>query len=246
MRRLLFIIAFTLCGVSGAWAQFPPELGAIKDSINNPGSRFYYPNLFARYQMADSTLSMKDYHYLYYGYPEQVTYMPLLDNSAKAELENIMGKRSTPTAADYHRGIALCRAILEVEPFNLRDINALAYLYAQTGNDVAAKKMMERMDIIGETIMSTGSGLTEESPWWITYFDHAIDLMAILRIDQETPIIMSRTVEFIPATGVKNLKGYFFNFSEIYAHGSEYLDNVKAPKRKMNWNPIKENPKFKF
>ncbi len=249
MKRFFAVAVIIITfGVSGLKAQVAPNLGAIRDSIYNTSSRFYYPDLMARYQMMDSTLTLTDYHYLYYGYPEQDTYMPLLDNSAKAELENIMGKRTTPTIKDYERAIVLAQTILKAEPFNLRDINALAYLYAQTGNDKNAEILMQRVSMICETIMSSGTGLTEDSPWWITYFNHALDLLAILNYKQEQPIILSRTVEFIPVSNMPNKrdKGCYFNYSEIYAHGSEYMNDIKAPKRKMEFNSWEQTRKFRY
>lgn len=252
MNKLLVILLWVLVlgGTvhQNAVAQTPPNLEAIRDSIYDPGSNFYYPALFSRYQAMDTTLTMTDYHYLYYGYPEQDTYMPLLDNSAKSELEQIMGKRTTPTAEDYERAVVLAKTILEVEPFNLRDINALAYLYSKTGFDSQAAYLMERIDMIANTIRATGDGLTEQTPWWITYFNHGIDLLALMNCDQEEPIILSRSVELIPVRKMPNRKdkGYYFNYSEIYAHGADYLKNYDAPKRKWELKPWEAKDAYKL
>ncbi len=242
---ILCIIGITLLG---ARAQNPPNMEAIRDSISNPSSGFYYQHLMDRYRLQDSTLTLRDFHYLYYGYPEQVNYMPLLDNSARMELEEIMSGYSTPTAADYKRAIAYAQAILEVEPFNPRDINALAYLYAMTGNEVESQKLMHNLEMIVETIKATGTGLSEESPWWIIYFDHAEDIVNLMGYNWSKPIIISRSIEFIPLSDKHQdgIKGYYFNYSEIYARKADYLDNVKAPKRKMDFNPTQSSNRFEY
>ncbi len=246
-RKLIIMVSVLLCSLSTR-AQSPPDMDAIRDSISNPSSKYFYQQLFDRYRLQDSTLTQEDFHYLYYGYGEQVNYMPLLDNSARAELEDIMSGYSTPTAADYRRAIALASAILEIEPFNPRDINALAYLYAMTGNEEEAAKLMHNLEMIVATIKATGSGLSEESPWWVIYFDHAEDVVDLMGLDWSTPIILSRAVEFIPLSGETRdgVKGYYFNYSEIYARKPDYLDNVKAPKRKMNFNPLESDKKFTY
>lgn len=247
-RRLLILLVATFSIFGSATAQKAPDLKAIKDSINNPNSRYFYPTLFARYQLIDSTLTASDYHYLYYGYPEQVNYMPLVDNSASLELENLMTKRSALSAADYARAISLCKATLEIEPFNLRDINALAYLYSQTDQSEKSAPLMHRLTMISQTITATGSGLSQEDPWWIIYFDHAIDLLDIMGYRHQVPIIVTRTIEFIPVANMpkKGEQGYYFNFSEIYARKPDYLQDVKAPKRKMNFKPWQPTSPYKL
>lgn len=243
---VLLVVVFATIGL--AQATKAPDLKAIKDSISDPSSTYYYPTLFARYQSMDSTLTAVDYHYLYYGYPEQVTYMPLVDNSASLELEVLMSKRSTLTSADYSRAITLCKAILEIEPFNLRDINALAYIYTLSQQPEQSERLMQRLSMIAQTIRATGDGLSEEDPWWVIYFDHAIDLLDIMGCRQQLPIIVSRTVEFIAVSNMpkKGQRGYYFNFSEIYARKPDYLENVKAPKRKMNIKPWQPTSPYKL
>lgn len=236
-----FILLYLLC-IGSTKAQQAPDMVAIKDSIANPASRFYYPDLMARYQQMDSTLTLDDYHYLYYGYGEQVSYMPLIDNTAETELSQLLSGRSTPKVEHYFRAIALCKAILEIEPFNLRDINALSFIYTQIGHTDKSEQLIKRLRMIAQTIMATGTGLKEESPWWIIYFDHATDLLNMYNFAQQQPIIVSRTVEFIPVSNMaqKGDKGYYFNFSEIYARKPDYLEGVQKPKRKMNlklWEP---------
>ncbi len=246
--KIIIIIAFCAASLTAVAQGGAPNMDAIRDSISNPSSSFYYPELFGRYQVLDTTLTLEHYHYLYYGYCEQPTYMPLLDNSARKELEFIIDSGENPTAEDYKRAIALTKAILEIEPFNPRDINALAYLYAMTGNEVEAEKLGRSMSMIIATIMSSGSGVSRKSPWWITYFNHAEDVLSVEGLIGRTPIILSRSIEFIPVKNMpkKKQKGVYFNYSEIYSRDVNYLDGVSAPKRKMNFNQLENTPKFTY
>ncbi len=231
-----------------SWGVTPPDMEAVRDSISNPSSRYYYSSLMDRYTLCDSTLTLEDYHYLYYGYAEQINYMPLLDNSARMELENIMSGQSTPTQADYERAVALASALLEIEPFNPRDLNALAYLYAMVGEEAKAAELAHKLQMVVATIKATGTGLTKDSPWWVTYFAHAEDMLALSALDQGQPIILSTSIEFIPVSNMPNRKnkGVYFNYSLIYARDSDYLEDVEAPKRKFNWNPLEPATKFRY
>ncbi|MFI3288062.1 MAG: DUF4919 domain-containing protein [Rikenellaceae bacterium] len=244
----LFLTLGVLFSTLSSWGVSPPDMEALRDSISDASSRYYYPILMDRYVMNDSTLTLEDYHYLYYGYTEQINYMPLLDNSARSELESIMSGQSNPTVADYERAVALVRAILEIEPFNPRDINALAYLYAMTGYEDEAAILAHRLRMIVTTIKETGTGLSKDSPWWITYFSHAEDLVALEGLEQGQPIILSSSIEFVPVSKMPNRKdkGLYFNYSLIYEKDADYLENIDAPKRKMNWNPLEPATKFRY
>lgn len=242
------LLATLLCTSISSWGISPPDMEAVRDSISNPSSPLYYDRLFDRYSKSDSTLTLNDYHYLYYGYADQIEYMPLLDNSARGELEEIMSGQMTATEEDYRRAISLCTKLLEIEPFNPRDLNALAYLYAMTGNEEGAAEQMHKLQMIVTTIKNTGTGLTESSPWWITYFPHAEDILALEGLEHNKAVVLSKSIEFIPIvkTPSRKDKGYYFNFSLIYARGNDYMQNIDNPKRQFDWAPWQSSSKFQY
>ncbi len=240
-QKIIILVGMVIgCIVTKTYAQNTPDINAIRDSISNPNSKLYYPTLFDRYRFSDTTLTLNDYHYLYYGYPEQPNYMPLLDNSARKDLENIMGNRTTPTAEDYNTAILLATSILEIEPFNMRDLNALAYLYAMTGQEARAQEIMKRVNMIATTIINSGMGVDKNSPWWVIYFNHAVDVMNMRGYDFSNPIALSREVEFYPVSNLPNKRnnGLYFNHSEVYRKDPSYLKGKEAPKRKMQFNNL--------
>lgn len=248
MKNGIFSILALILALSSSLssAQQVPDIAAIKAVIEEPSSPYYYPTLMGRYQLLDTTLTKQDYFYLYYGYPEQPTYMPLVANSYVDSLATIASQRTQPTPSDLYRMIYYAKGILEVEPFNLRDMNVLAFAYSLMDDKEQASKVMRAMDMIYTTIISSGSGMSEKNPWWIIYLPHAEDVMNLLRANFDKPIILSSTVEFFPVTNMpeKRYKGYYFNFAEIYARRPDYLDNIPKQKRKMELNPL-YNPKSK-
>ncbi|MEG0601919.1 MAG: DUF4919 domain-containing protein [Mucinivorans sp.] len=250
-KHIIILLLLTLSLITLSTAAQTPNYKAIKDSIENSSSPYYYPLLMGRYQLSDTTLTAADYHYLYYGYPEQPTYRPLLSNSYTDSLTMAFGTRVTPTANTYYRVIHLCKVILQQEPFNLRDLNALAFAYSQLGDTIRAKKTMRQMEMIIATIKSSGNGLSEATPWYIIYYNHAEDILNLMNFAWRRPIILTRTVELFPVDKVKMLnptvKGYYFDFAPIYFRRADYLDDpdVKKPKRKLEVNPL-YNPKSKL
>ena len=58
-------------------AQTAPDNKDIFEQTLNSESPYYYPTLMMRYLAEDTTLSEKDYYYLYYGYAYSDQYSPL-------------------------------------------------------------------------------------------------------------------------------------------------------------------------
>lgn len=241
----IFALLLTLAA-SSSKAQQGVDVKAIKAAIEDINSPYYYPILMARYKQLDTTLTAADYHYLYYGYAEQSAYMPLITTSYADSLAAIASQRTQPKPADLYKMVYFAEGVLELEPFNLRDINVLAFACSLVEQKERAAKLMRAFNMIYNTIISTGDGLTEQSAWWIIYSLHAEDVMNIKGASYGKPIIVSSTVEFFPVYNMpqKGRKGYFFNFSEIYARRPTYLDDIPKQKRKMELNPL-YNPKSK-
>lgn len=237
--KLLFLGLFLSLGAS---AQ-APDYKAIADSIANPSSEYYYPILFARYEKGDTTLSVNDYRYLYYGYPEQEEYKPLLGSSLSDSLAMAFGTRVAPTRETFDKAIRYAKALLAKQPFNLRDLNVLAYAYAQIGDTTAAALQMCKLDRIVAVITSSGTGLSEASPWYVTYYTHAQDVFHTEQIDVRDPMVVSRSVQFYPLVNEQRTKegrrvrGYYCDVSSIYAKRPDYLDELKPAKRGVEVNP---------
>lgn len=245
MKSLFTTILLTV--VLGSFAQKVPDLDQIESTITNPGSKFYYPQLMHRYMASDSTLTSEDYYFLYYGYPFQSEYRPLMDSPYTDSLKSSFGRHTNPTPEEFERMARYCTKILEVEPFNLRDINALAFSYSMTGRESEAALEMRKVNMIAQTIKSTGSGLTDKSPWWVIYQSHIEDLLNLMNCNYTRAILISSTVEFIPVSNMedKKQKGYYFNYSEIYRQKPDYLNKDNRPRRKLELNPW-YNPKSKL
>lgn len=224
-----------------------PNYQAIKDTIANSSSRYYYPFLMERYRLMDTTLTLEDYRYLYYGYPESDDYKPLLSNSYADSLSMAFGSNVQPTMHTFNRVIHFATVILKQEPFNMRDMNVLAYAYAQIGDTTMALRVKHQIDMLIETIRSTGDGLTDKTPWYITYNAHAEDMLNMMNVSYRRAMIISRDVEFFPISNMplKMSRGYYFNFAPIYAKRPDYLDNVDKPKRRLEFNaPYKPKSKL--
>lgn len=229
-----------------------PDYRRIAAETADIASPYYYPRLFGRYERGDTTLTVEDFRYLYYGYSEQRGYKPLLSSPYADSLERAFGKKTRLEAEDYRRIVGFAREILREEPFSMRDLNVLAFAYRMLDEPERAAAQMFKIRGILEAIRSTGTGLREESPWYVIYQRDAQDVLNLIGARFTKLIILTRNVEYAPvynmpddgSRGGRKNKGYYFDYSEVYKRRPDYLDEVPKRKRKFEINPL-YNPRSK-
>ncbi len=217
------------------------DFSRVEFEVNNPLSKFYYPSLYSRYVMLDTTLTDKEYYYLYYGFPAQDDYKPLLINPLSDSLRTVLDNRRNHSADVFFTAIDYAKKILQTEPFNLREINVLIYAYEMLGNRDAALKEAYRFRMITKVITSTGNGETAKTPWWVTYPSHADDILAMRKYTANKTVAISRDVVYIQAHGENKKRSnvFYFNYSLQYLKKPEYLYD-------QNGNKIKQGKKRLF
>lgn len=194
-----------------------PDNDAILAATVNSASPYYYPALFMRYTSGDMSLTLEDFRHLYYGYAYRPNYRPLESVASNDRILMILEANANPTAEDCQNIIAQAEEVLRYEPFNPGTLNFLTYAYGLLGDTINEQKSAYKMDMVLRTIASSGTGLTEDSPWHVLYTSHSLDFCAWLEQIMYKRIIISRTVEFISLSKPEGrLKGYYFDYGRVY------------------------------
>ncbi len=196
-----------------------PDYGRISDLVASYASPFYYPALLRRYQAADTTLTTEEFRMLYYGYPSQPGYQPLASRSRFADsLTMAFSPYESPTPEIYRRMVGFANELLKENPFSMRDLNVLAFVYQAIGEPEQARAQMFKVHGILKAIQSTGTGLGVKSPWFVIYQADAEDVLALMGARFSKPVAMSASVEFYPVSnmGEKGQRGLYFDISRIY------------------------------
>lgn len=220
-----------------------PDNDKIKAEIENPQSKFFYPNLMARYQLGDTTLSQDEYHYLYYGYAFSPNYTPLEANELSDSALLVFQKTEPLTETDLHNLIIYANKELKFDPFSPRTLNLLTYVYGELGDSINERKNYYKMRMVLNTIQSSGSGLEENSPKHVLYFTHPNDLLTMLDLQIVKRTVISRSCEYIQLLKQRNApKGLYFDFSRIYWKRPSNADQKKT-KAPMQFNYMKPETK---
>ena len=118
-------------------AQTAPDNKDIFEQTLNSESPYYYPTLMMRYLAGDTTLSEKDYYYLYYGYAYSDQYSPLAPIPSEDQtLMALEAANASPTEANMREIIKYATETLKHDPFSPSNLNFLVYAYGAIGDTV--------------------------------------------------------------------------------------------------------------
>lgn len=212
---LLAAFAFGTAALS-AQVRVPNEED-ILDLITDADSPYYYPSLMLRYEAGDTSLTLDDYFYLYYGYAYQDSYKPLEPIEGEAEVLAVLERNPEPGTGAAEL-LQRAQVVMKSDPFSPKNINFMAYACAMMGDSLGAQINADRLNKIFATITSTGTGLKENSPWHVLWFSHAGDVMASMGKQILNRQVRTRSVEYISVIrdSRDDPKGYFFDFGRMY------------------------------
>ena len=197
-----------------------PDEDDILHQTLSATSPYYYTNLMLKYRSGAEKLTEEEYFYLYYGYLYQESYRPFVDNRALDEMLLIMSSIDVemPSVAQLQSLIESGLEAMELDPFNPKVLNMLAFAYGALGDAQREQLYFDHLNGVLHTIESSGTGLKESSPWHILMFSHAYDLLASKGYQYGQSRIISRNVEYVPLTKVlkDKIKGFYFDYSRVY------------------------------
>lgn len=240
-------IGKTVCSVAVVFlsvvasAQGAPDYEDIFQRTIDHDSPYYYPSLMLRYNSGDTTLTRKDYHYLYYGYALTDDYHPLAAIPAEDKVLMAFEKaHNDPSAESMYDMLRYATAVMQSDPFSPSNLNFMVYAYGALGDTLNERINYDRLEKILSVIGASGTGESEKSPIHILRFSHANDFLGALGLNIKKRLVVSRTAEYITVEDDKGRqlpKGYYFDYSRIY---KDMPAEIPQPQRnwKINDYPI--------
>jgi hypothetical protein len=178
MRILLTLFSLTIF-ISGFGQNFkpvPPNYDLIEKEIKKTDSDFYYPKLMQRYRDNDTTLTHEEYRHLYYGYLFNDSYEPYWLCDCIDTLAPIYSKAEW-TPQDCDTIIKYGKMCCDDFPFDLRQINMIAYAYHIKGHEDEAILWSYKVHNIIGTIFSTGNGEKPKKAWHVISTSHEYEII---------------------------------------------------------------------
>lgn len=216
-----WLLVVVLVVHSSAWAQDfyeKPDYKAIKKLTTDKNSPYYYDKLFAMYQRNDTTLTLKDYRMLYYGYYFQKSYKPYTntDNRSYQKLSHIYDKKNI-SKRDLTRVIKLALEYLETNPFDARKLFDVYTAYELLGDTVSGQPYLNKAMSIGKAIISTGDGLTKETAYHVLHISNEYFIILALGYEEDGDRML--TEEWCDYLSLKEndnqVKGLYFDVTAM-------------------------------
>ncbi len=180
-RNCFLLIALLFTGLYLSAQQSgtinPPDAKKISKQLSKePG---LYSKLLKRYMDNDTTLTIENYHLIYYGYALQSGFDPNKTSSLRDSLTTLF-RNANQGNADYKSIKELSKRILEQLPFDIRTLDPAIYAYERSEDPVTAMKLQFRMGRIIETIFNSGDGQSQTSPFFIVSIPNIADMVRAL------------------------------------------------------------------
>lgn len=158
MKYLIFnLILYFLISLPLYSADYEPiDMANIKHEIESENSPFFYPAIFERYVNNDTTLTIDDYKYLYYGHAMQPYYNPAIsitDDSAKT-----LRKYLNNSNSDFRRIAELATFLLRLNPVSLEALYVLGIAYDVLENKEKSAIYSNKYLKFIQVILNSGDG----------------------------------------------------------------------------------------
>lgn len=191
-----------------------PDYKAIEKEINDKNSKFFYPKLMERLVKNDTLLTHDEYCHLYLGYVFQPKYNAFWKSPDDEKLRTYYDKEKLE-ASDYDEIIKLANHSISEFPFDLKQLNYLAYIYHLKGDEDAAKIASFKFHSIMNVILSSGDGKKCETGFHVLLVDHEYILINLFEIESTGQSLVENCDYLSFEKGVYNVDGIFFNIEKM-------------------------------
>lgn len=195
-----------------------PDNDAIRAAISDPASKFFYETLFQRYERGDTTLTREDYHHLYYGFAFNEAYKPLETSPDEAQILMILEKHPEPDREQAANIITHARRVMKHDPFSPHNINFMTYAYGILRDVENEWISAARLAGVLGAIESSGTGISEDSPWHVIAFSHVNDFLASRGYEILKRTVISKAEEYVNVKDLETNKrqGFYFDYGRAY------------------------------
>jgi len=183
LRRIVLVavvMVFTLKLFGQENTFIIPDYQEIEKLTADKGSAFYYDNIFKRYEANDTTLTLRDYRMLYYGYFFQPQYTPFYRSAETDSIKTLLGSKDELTKDDWKQIIRLGKVNIAQNPFDLKGLNVVWIAYRQSGDTATANLYFDKLKKLVQTILATGDGKSEKTAFHVLNVSHEYDIVSIL------------------------------------------------------------------
>lgn len=174
MKKLLIVLFVTLISLM-SYSQTPetnnnyssPDFELIQKEVNNYRSDLYYPKLLKRFETADTTLTIDQMRYFYYGTATRTYYDPYKRNDYSEIIKTI--KKDSVSIKEWKRAARNVDNQLKEDPtdIKLHIYKHIVYENLYGKDSKKAKEAHFQLMMLLSAVKSTGDGLSVETAYYV-------------------------------------------------------------------------------
>lgn len=170
----------------------PPDYKRIKKEINDKNSEYYYPELLRRFEAADTTLTVEQLRYFYYGAATLPNYDPY--NKGKTNELNAVLSTDSLTLEHWEQAAEIIEEQLKTTPTHLRFhlYKEIVNINLYGDNSQEAIDAFRQVDMILQAITSTGDGRSEETAFYVTCTTDEYGMMDVLGLQLKSQSLIEK------------------------------------------------------
>lgn len=213
---LAFLLPFKLLAQNAdAEKYMVPDYASIKQMTEDPNSAFFYPNIFKRYKANDTTLSFREYRMLYYGYVNQPDYKRTPLHTPEDDSIAAIFDKGMLSKDDLKNIVRFGIAYLEKVPFDLKRLNLVHVAASESGDDTTAKIYLNKVRMLALTVLTTGNGLSKETPFYVISDSDENAMINILGYKPNEKYDLDNTRYVNLEENDDDLKGLYFDMKNV-------------------------------
>lgn len=204
------------------------DFDLIKSKIKDSTSTFYYPTLIDRFVRADTTLTLEEYEYIYYGNVFSENYKPYETSENEEKFLEFYNQKK------YNDAIPFGEKVLKENPINLKISFKMCVCQNSLGDKTKAKFYANRYFPLLNCIYNSGDGTSIETAYVVLKVPDEYEILADLELSStkqaligDTDLLTINTKNQKVKEGEKKIESLYFNVSKL-------LDNLQQEFRKNN------------
>lgn len=212
----LIVLLNLQSGFCGKDSFIKVDMEQIRSEVSNSESPNHYPKLLERLTKLDTSLTLVEYRYLYYGFAFQETYTGM-NNIRKKEIYELIENKK------FKRAMDVCDSALTEVPVSL-SLNFIKLFLAQKIDETSFDVVAYRQHYLGIllTILTSGDGKSAKSAYKTILISDDYDIAyTFYQIEEVT------SQEFIDLSNVLMVKpNKTWKKKKMYFDASEYIKRV--------------------
>lgn len=159
----------------------------IKLKAQSSSSPYYYSKILDRYKKNDTTLSLKDYYYLYYGFSFH-TNLDLNNDEAVNELV-----LSETEKLNSSKALKNALKLYENDPVNLKLLQYIALCYNNLSDTKSKKIFIDKYAKLIKTISNSGDGRSMETSYIVLRVNDEYQFLDALHLTVKSHALVNKT-----------------------------------------------------